>query len=96
MIKKMYKYVQIKRFHYDSWIQVYMDAFVYVDTDKTEEEEYLPDTKFVVVNYKRRSAPESVPTHIFNQSSRIGLIASSKQIPSPTIRAQYAAQQVNP
>ena len=38
-----------------------MDAFIYVDSDTTEEEEYLPYTKFVVVNYKRRSAPASVP-----------------------------------
>ena len=57
----MDKYAQIKRFHYDRWLQVYMDAFIYVDSDTTEEEEYLPYTKFVVVNYKRRSAPASVP-----------------------------------
>ena len=32
--KKKDKYAQIKRFHYDLWIQVYMDAFIYVDTEK--------------------------------------------------------------
>ena len=52
----MDKYAQIKRFHYDRQLQVYMDAFIYVDSDTTEEEEYLPYTKFFVVNYKRRSA----------------------------------------
>ena len=61
--KKKDKYAQIKRFHYDRWLQVYMNAFIYVDTEIIEEDEYLPATKCFVVNYKRSSSPASVPTH---------------------------------
>ena len=43
-----------KRFHCDRWIQVYMDAFIYVDTETIEENDYLPYTKTFVVNYKIR------------------------------------------
>ena len=39
-----------------------MDAFIYVDNETIEEEDYLPATNFFV-NYKIRSAPSSVPTH---------------------------------
>ena len=59
----MDKYAQIQKFYYDRRLQVYMDAFKYVDTEIIEEEEYLPATKYFVVNYKRRSSPASVPTH---------------------------------
>ena len=44
--KTMDKYAQIKRFRYDHWLQVYMDAFIYVDNETIEEDDYLPATNF--------------------------------------------------
>ena len=45
MIKIMYKYVQLKRFHHDHQLQVYIYAFIYVDPEKILEEGHFPATK---------------------------------------------------
>ena len=37
----MDKYAQMKRFHYDHQLQVYMYAFMYVDLEIMEEEDYF-------------------------------------------------------
>ena len=49
----MDKYAQLKRFHNDSRIQVYMYAFIYVDPKTIPVEDLFFATKNIVVNYKK-------------------------------------------
>ena len=44
----MDKYAQLKRFHHDHRLQVYMYANIYVDTETIPVEDYFPDTKMFV------------------------------------------------
>ena len=57
------KYAQIKSFHYDYQLQVYMYNFMYVDPETMAEEEYFPSTKTFVTNYKNMSTTGPVPKH---------------------------------
>ena len=41
--KKIYEYTQMKRFHYDWQVQVYMYAFMYFNLDTIVEGEYFID-----------------------------------------------------
>ena len=41
----MYKYVLMKRCHCDHQLQFYIYAFIYIDPEKTAEEEYFTATK---------------------------------------------------
>ena len=41
---KIYKYTQMKRFHYDWQVQVYMYAFMYFNPEKIAEGGYFIDT----------------------------------------------------
>ena len=59
----MDKYAQLKRFHHDCRIQVYMYAFMYVDPEKMSVEYNFPDTKKIVVNYNKMSTLGTVPKH---------------------------------
>ena len=44
----MYKYAQLKMFHLDRQLQVYMYDFMYVDPDAISVEDYFPDTKHLL------------------------------------------------
>ena len=46
----------MKRFHLDLQPQVYIYAFIYVDTEKIPAEDYFPDTKTFVENYNKMPA----------------------------------------
>ena len=41
----MDKYALLSGFHHDLRLQVYMHAFMYVDTETIAEEDYFPATK---------------------------------------------------
>ena len=51
--KVMYKYEQMKRFHHDQRLQVYMYAFIYFYPDIMPVGEHFPDTKTFFVNYPK-------------------------------------------
>ena len=51
----IYKYSQLKIFHSDDQLQVYMYAFMYVDPETISSEEYYPATKILVENYNKIS-----------------------------------------
>ena len=53
----MDKYVQLKRFHYECLIEVYMYDFMYVDPETISLEDHFPDIKTFAVNYKKMSTP---------------------------------------
>ena len=59
----MDKYAQMKMFYHDPRIQLFMYAFMRVETETMAEEVYLPDTKLFFENYKRRSTPGILPRH---------------------------------
>ena len=59
----MNKYAQLKRFHHDLQIQVYMYYFMYIGPDTISVEDHFPDTKTFFVNYNKVSNPGSVPKH---------------------------------
>ena len=59
----MYKYSQLKRFHHDCLLQVYMYAFMYVDTQTIPLEGRFFSTKIFVVDYKKNSTPGLFPKH---------------------------------
>ena len=50
-IKMMDKYAQLKCFYHERQLQVYMYAFLYVDTEKMLVEEQFTATNTFVVNY---------------------------------------------
>ena len=51
----------MKRFFYDGRLQIYMHNFVYVDPEKMAEEDYFPDIKIFIVEYKSMSTPVPFP-----------------------------------
>ena len=59
----MDKYAQLKRFHRDHQLQVYMYGFMYVDPDTIPVEANFLDTKTYVVNHKKMSTPGKFPKH---------------------------------
>ena len=61
--KIMDKYAQLKKFHHDRRVQVYMYAFMYVYPDTIPLWGHFTATKTFVVNYKKMSTPGSVPKH---------------------------------
>ena len=62
-LKVMNKYVQLKRFNHDHQHQVYMNDFMYVDTDTIPAEDNFLDKNVFVVTYKKMSTPGTVPKH---------------------------------
>ena len=63
MIKIMYKYAHLKRFHCDHRLQVHMFSFTYVYPKTMPVEDPFPDTKSLVENYNKMSTPGPVPKH---------------------------------
>ena len=61
--KFMDKYAQLKRFHNDLQLQVYMYAFMYADPGKFSVEDHFPDTKHFALNYNNNSIPGTVPKY---------------------------------
>ena len=59
----MDKYAQLKKFHHDWRLQVYMYTFMYVDPKTTPVEDHFTATKTFAVNYKKILTPVAVPKH---------------------------------
>ena len=59
----MDKYTQLKRFHNDQQLQVYMYDFMYVDPETVTMEDHFPATKPFFMNYKKISTPGPAPKH---------------------------------
>ena len=59
--KFMDKYAQLKRFHNDLQLQVYMYAFMYVDPETMPVKDNFHPNKTFVVNYNKMSTPGPVP-----------------------------------
>ena len=59
----MDKHKQLKLFHHNRQLQVYMYNFMCVDTETIPVKEHLTATRTFIVNYKNISASEPVPTH---------------------------------
>ena len=59
----MNKYAQMKRFHHDCRLRVYMYYFVYVNPETMPVEYHFPASKKVVEKYNRISTPGPVPKH---------------------------------
>ena len=57
------EYMQLKRFHHDCQLKMYMYNFMYVNPDTMPVEDHFPDTKNIVVNYKNMSTPGTVPKY---------------------------------
>ena len=55
------KYAQMKRVHYDCQLQVYIYAFMYVNTEKMAEKNCFTGTKRFFERYKKMSTPGPVP-----------------------------------
>ena len=55
------KYAQIKRFHRDHQLKVYMYDFMCFNPDTMPVEEHFPATIVFVANYKKMSSPGPVP-----------------------------------
>ena len=64
----MYKYAQLKRFHSDRRLKVYMYDFMYVDTQTIPMKNYFPASKIFVVDYNEMSTPGPVPKHFLGLS----------------------------
>ena len=60
-IKIMYKNIELKRFHNDLWLQVYMHVFVYVYTQTIPVGDHFTASKTFFVNYEKMSTQGSVP-----------------------------------
>ena len=56
----MDRYAQLKRFHHDCQIQVYMYAFMYVYPETIPMEEHFLSTKTFVVDYNKITTPGTV------------------------------------
>ena len=54
---------QLKRFNHDCRLQVYIYAFMYVDTETMPAENHFTATKTFVENYKKMSTPGPVPKY---------------------------------
>ena len=61
--KIMDKYAQLKRFHCDYQLQVYMYAFMYVDSETMSVEDHFLAAKKFVENYKKISTLVPVTKH---------------------------------
>ena len=61
--KVMYKYAQLKMFHHDRRLQVYMYAFMYIDLETSPVEGHFTYTKTIIVNYKKMLTSGPVPKH---------------------------------
>ena len=61
----MYKYAQLKRFHHEIRLQVYMYDFMYVDPETMLVEEHFPATKRLLIIKRKFQLQE--------QSQNIGL-----------------------
>ena len=59
----MYKYAQLKRFHHERRLQVYMYDFMYVYPETIPEEGHFTATKSFVAKYKKISTPGPVPKY---------------------------------
>ena len=59
----MYKYGQLKRFHHNFRLQVYIYAFMYVNTESILVEDYFPATKLFFEDHKKILTPGPVPKH---------------------------------
>ena len=59
----MGKSAQLKRFHHDCRLQVYIYSFVYVDPETMPVGYHFPATKHFVDSYKKMSNPGPVPKH---------------------------------
>ena len=59
----MDEYAQLKRFHRDFWLQVYIYAFIYVDPNTMPVEGYFPATKTFVENHNEMWTPGPFPKH---------------------------------
>ena len=57
----MDKYAQLKRFHHDRQLQVYMYAFMYINHQIMPLEDHFIATKTFLMNYKKISTPVTVP-----------------------------------
>ena len=56
-------YSQLKRFHCDCRLQLYMYYFMYVDTETIPVKDYFPSAKNIDDNYKKVSTLGPVPKH---------------------------------
>ena len=59
----MDKYVRMDRFHHYRQLQVYIYAFMYIDSDTMQVEDSFPYAKTFVKNYNKISTPGPVPKH---------------------------------
>ena len=59
----MDKYAQLKRFHHDRQLQVYIYAFMYVDNQTMPAEYHLTTTKKFVEYSKKFSTVGTVPKY---------------------------------
>ena len=59
----MGKYAQLKKFHHDWRLQVYMYTFMYVDPKTTPVEDHFTATKTFVIDYKKISTPVTAPEY---------------------------------
>ena len=62
-IKTMNKCAQMKWFHHDLRLQVYMYDFMYVDPETMPVEAYFPATKTFIENYNKMSTTRRVSKH---------------------------------
>ena len=53
MIIFLYKYTQLKSFHHELRLQVYMYDLIYVDTESMKIEDYLKATNFLLRNTRK-------------------------------------------
>ena len=65
MIKNNNKYSQMKRFHHDCRLQVYMYTSIYVDSETMTEENHYPT--------KKRQLRTTIKYQLQDQSQNIGL-----------------------
>ena len=64
----MDKYAQLRRFHHDCRLQIYICEFMYVETETMPVEDHFPSTKLFVQNYNKISTPGPVSKHCLGVS----------------------------
>ena len=57
----MDRYTQLKRFHHERRLQVYMYDFMYIGPRKMQVEDHHPFKKSIFVNHEKMSTQGSVP-----------------------------------
>ena len=72
----IYKYSQLKIFHSDDQLQVYMYAFMYVDPETFSVEDHFPAKKVFFLNNTKMATPGIV------QKIGLGLVTYVKKIMS--------------